>query len=150
MLAPIAEFIGRVSDRRSSTALFSMCVFMLFGLIDAAVDKLMLQARVDFYVHTSVQAAVVGIAACLVSVVLLTARGEQRKIVRQEIQRVMEVNHRLRNSLQVIAYAHYSEGAEAREMMLEAVRSMDSTLKELFPTLGVERRSEERQESILS
>lgn len=151
MLISLADFIGRVSDRRSSTVLFSTGIFIFFGLLDAAVDRLTLQANIDADIHTTVQATIVGLAACIIAVVLLVARRERRRVVREEIQRVMELNHRIRNSLQVITYAHYREGDEAhKEMVLDAVHSMDTTLRQLFPTLGVERRREERQDLVHS
>jgi hypothetical protein len=153
MLVPIADFIGRVSDRRSSTALFSLSIFIFFGLLDAGIDRLTLHTNVDPDLHTTIQATIVGLAACVIAVVLLVARRERRRLVREEILRVMELNHRIRNSLQVITYAHCVDPDDAhkaahRDMILDAVSSMDATLRELFPTLGVERRREGRAVSI--
>jgi hypothetical protein len=47
-----------------------------------------------------------------VSVVLLSARRERRRILREEINRVVELNHRLRNALQVITDSDFGETVE--------------------------------------
>jgi hypothetical protein len=56
MFAPLAEFIGRVSDRKSSTAVLALDIFIFFGLLDAAVDRLTLRANVNPDVHTTLEA----------------------------------------------------------------------------------------------
>jgi two-component sensor histidine kinase len=61
--------------------------------------------------------------------------------MREEIERMVELNHRIRNALQVITDAHFDETDEERKRMIsDMVVSMDQTLKHLFPTLGLERR----------
>jgi two-component sensor histidine kinase len=85
----------------------------------------------------------------VIAIVLLTARRERRKIVREEIRRVMELSHRLRNSLKIISYARGSVPDPIhKEMMIDAVRSMDTALRQLFPALGVELRGQDRSDSI--
>jgi hypothetical protein len=144
MLASLAGYIGRVSDRRSHIAWFSVCVFAVFFLVDALIDRVTID--VDPKLHAFIQACLVGLAAALVSLVLLTARRERRRILREEINRVVELNHRLRNALQVITDAEFGGTVETRKRMIsDTVRSMDLTLHQLFPTLGLERRHHLRQ-----
>ena len=139
MLAPLAAFIGRVSDRRSHIAWFSLGVFTVFLFINATIDRVTI--GIDPKMHVFIQGFLVGLAAAFVSVLLLSARRERRRILREEIERVVELNHRIRNSLQVITDAHFDETDEARKRMIsDMVQSMDQTLKQLFPTLGLERR----------
>lgn len=145
MLVPIANFISNIADRRSSTALFSLAIVMAFGALDFIVARLTMRNGINPDVHAALQATAIGLAAGLVAVLLLSARRERRNLVRNELQRVIELNHRLRNSLQIIADAHYFESEEAhRKMMFEAVESMHITLQQLFPSLGVERRKAPR------
>jgi hypothetical protein len=144
MLAPLAGFIGRVSDRRSHIAWFSVGVFGVFFLVDALIDRITI--GIDPKMHTFIQGCLVGLAAAVVSVVLLSARRERRRVLRKEIERIVEVNHRLRNALQVITDAHFDETDEARKRMIsDMVVSMDLTLKQLFPTLDLERRHSVRK-----
>jgi hypothetical protein len=52
----------------------------------------------------------------------------------EEIRKVAELNHCLRNSMELIADAHYFEkDAEHKRMMLETVKTMDEKLRQLFP-----------------
>ena len=56
---------------------------------------------------------------------------------REEIRKVAELNHTLRNSLETIADAHYLVAdAEHRKMILETVKNMDEKLRQLFPVRG--------------
>jgi gas vesicle protein len=144
MLAPLAAFIGRVSDRRSHIAWFSLGVFAVFFFINATIDRATI--GIDPKMHVFIQGFLVGLAAAFVSVLLLSARRERRRILREEIERVVELNHRIRNSLQVITDAHFNETDDARKRMIsEMVQSMDQTMKQLFPTLGLERRHHNRK-----
>ncbi len=141
MLARISEFVGRIADGRTSTLMAVVIVLIVFGGFDYMVDIAMLQIGVEHELHAATQATIVGIGAALATFVLLLARRERRNNIRDNLQRVAELNHRIRNSLQLIADAHFNTiDTEHREMMFGAVRAMDETLKQLFPALGFERR----------
>ena len=144
MLARLAEFIGRVSDRRSHIVWFSACVFIVYFLVGALIDRSTI--GIGPKIHTLIQGCLVGLAAGIVSVILLSARRQRRKLLREEINRIVELNHRLRNALQVITDADFEETNEGRKRMIsDMVQSMDLTLKRLFPTLGLERRQQFRK-----
>ena len=50
-----------------------------------------------------------------------------------------ELNHHLRNSLQIIVGAHYiAKDEEPTRMMLETAQAIDQVLKRLFPAAGGE------------
>jgi hypothetical protein len=92
-------------------------------------------------IHAAALATFVGFGAGLATLVLLMARRERRKLVQDELHRLAELNHRLRNSLQIIAYAHYTTEDEShKKLMLDAVSSIDASLKLLIPVLGFEQR----------
>ncbi len=141
MLARIASFIGYVSDRRRRTYLFSAAVFTFFGLVASGVDLITLQRGFDPDIHTIVESFCIAATAGLVSLLLLSARAEQRRLAREELARVAELNHRLRNALQVIKYANHLD-PEHQEMMIEAVDSMETALRQLFPAVASARRSD--------
>lgn len=145
MLVRVAEFVGQVSDKRSSSALFSLGILVAFGLFDLFVDFALNLAGVSPALEAAVQAAIVGIGAGIVSYWLLAARRRRRMMVREELTRVAELNHHLRNSLQIIVGAHYiAKDEEHAKMMLETAQTIDQVLKRLFPTAGIERRATTR------
>ena len=138
MLIDLARFIGDVSDRRSSTVMFSLATAVVFGALDAAFETRTSRKHEHPCPHTFVRASSIGVAAGITALVLLEARRDRRARIRGELTRLFELNHRLRNSLQIIADAHYLEpNDEHRGMMFETVSSMDETLKQLFPSVGL-------------
>ncbi len=145
MFASLADFIGRIADRRSSAVLFSFGIATVFGAVDAILDRGLISVGSAVELHTAFEASTIALLAGVISFVLLGARRERQRIARAELERVMELNHRLRNSLQIIADAHFAEtDEEHRNMMFETVESMRRTLQQLFPGLGLDRRKGRR------
>jgi hypothetical protein len=94
--------------------------------------------------HAAALAVFVGVGAGFSALVLLLARRQSRKLVQDELYRLAELNHRLRNSLQIIAYAHYaSEDVAHRNLMMDAVSSIDTSLRQLIPALGFDHEKQE-------
>ena len=134
MLARLSEFVGRVADSRTSSLLGAAGVMIAFGAFDYFADATMLQFDIPAELHAAAQATFVGIGAGVAALGFLLARGERRKRVREELLRIGELNHRLRNSLELIADAHHdSVDAQHKRMMMEAIDSMNRALKDLFP-----------------
>jgi hypothetical protein len=144
MLNRIGDFVGRVADRRSTIFLTAAVVMAAFGCFDYFSDMAMLSFGVAPELHAAALAVFVGVGAGFSAMVLLLARRQRRKLVQDELYRLAELNHRLRNSLQIIAYAHYTSEDEAhRNMMMDAVASIDSSLRQLIPALGFEHGKQE-------
>src|SRR4051812_20957002 len=139
MLQRLANFVGEISDKHVSTIIAAIIVMALFGSFDFVADLAMQNLSVGPEVHAAAQAAIVGIGAGACALILMLARRQRRKMIREELQRVFALNHRLRNSFQVIVDADYiTHDDERKKIMLDTVYSMDSTLRQLFPALGVE------------
>jgi hypothetical protein len=144
MLNRIGDFVGRVADRRSTIFLTASVVMVVFGCFDYFTDMAMLSFGVAPELHAAGLAMFVGVGAGFSALVLLMARRERRRMVQDELYRLAELNHRLRNSLQIIAYAHYtSEDESHRKMMMDAVSSIDTSLRQLIPAMGVDHRKQE-------
>ncbi|HUO61319.1 MAG TPA: hypothetical protein VMU24_11670 [Candidatus Acidoferrales bacterium] len=147
MLDRLEEFVARTTDRRSTILLGSAFMMLVFGFFEYFADRLTLDLGINAELHASALAAFVGVGAGAGTFVFLVARREQRRIVQDELRRLAELNHRLRNSLQIIADAHYAGPDDThRKMMMQAVASMDECLKQLFPALGFEHRKQARPE----
>jgi hypothetical protein len=61
--------------------------------------------------------------------------------VRHDLERIAELNHEIRNALEVIAHSHYDAETEHRELVLKCVTRIDTVLKRLFPVVGGPRTS---------
>jgi len=145
MLAVLGESIGRISDKKSWSLLFSFGITAFFGLFAFSVELSLEAGGISNDTRAAFQGCIVGTGTGIVSYLLLAARRERRNMVRAELSRVAELNHHLRNSLQIIVGAHYiAQDEEHARMMLTTVQTMDQVLKRLFPTAGVERRAMQR------
>ncbi len=145
MLDRIGDFVGRVADRRSTIFLTAAFVMVAFGCFDYFTDMAMLSFGIAPELHAAALAMFVGVGAGFSAMVLLLARRERRKLVQDELYRLAELNHRLRNSLQIIAYAHYTaENESHRNLMMDAVSDIDTSLRQLIPALGFETGKRER------
>ncbi len=115
---------------------------VLFGTFDFLVDMLMVKLAVPPGHHAGVQATIMGVGAGGAIWLILLGNRERRRRVADELRRVAELNHTVRNSLEVIAHAHYLSGVgeDHKRMMDRAVCDIDAKLKELFPVLGARAR----------
>lgn len=141
MLVQIGEFIGRISDRLDSLVAASCMVAIAFWFFDYSLEIELAESGVRPEVHAELLALLVGLGAGFAAFALLLSRRERRRMIYDELRRVAELNHQLRNALEIIADAHYiAENETHRRLILETVESMDTNLKQLFPALGVEHR----------
>jgi hypothetical protein len=84
--------------------------------------------------HASVDATVIAILTMsIVSGGILAARARRRRVI-QEMRTVAELNHHVRNALQVIRDSHLLPEEQQTQAVIESVDRIDSTLRRLFPT----------------
>ena len=82
-------------------------------------------------------ALVLSVLAALFTLLVLTTAREQHRRMREDIRRIAELNHQVRNALQVIVYGEFSsDSAEHRPAVLEGVEKIETALRELFPLVG--------------
>lgn len=80
---------------------------------------------------------VLGIFAAFFGLLVLTAARNRHHKVQDDLRRIAELNHQVRNALQVIVYGEYSPNdASHRSAVLEGVEKIQSALRELFPLVG--------------
>jgi hypothetical protein len=82
------------------------------------------------------QGAVVGLGAGAGFWILLAGLRERRMRIADEIHRLAELNHTVRNSLHIIALAHHAADEAHRALILECTTRIDEKLRELFPVVG--------------
>jgi len=110
---------------------------LFFGLFEFAVSRWLLAIHLSPNLHCCVQSAIVALGSGAALWLILLGMAERRKIAEDELCRCAELNHTLRNALEVIVLAHYS-GTDPRHkaMILESTNRIDQKLKELYPVLG--------------
>jgi signal transduction histidine kinase len=118
-------------------ALLATCIAIGFAVFERVADIHLARlglSRSDILIDDIFAALMLGLVAFL----WVTAVDEHHRRVRAEEKQELtaEMNHHIRNALTVIKYAAHSENrAERVRMTDEAVERIDSTLKELLPSL---------------
>jgi hypothetical protein len=101
--------------------------------------------RTPLRAHASVDALVIAfLTMMLVSVVITAARARRRQVLK-EMRTIAELNHHVRNALQVIRDSHFLPEDRQAQAVMDSVERIDVTLKRLFPpttTLYNEKKSE--------
>jgi hypothetical protein len=110
---------------------------VLLGLFEFAVSRWFIGVNISPNLHAALQAAIAGSGAGFALWLVLLGVIDRRRIVADELRRVAELNHTIRNSLEVIVLAHYTAAdCEHKMMVLECTNRIDQTLKKLFPGIG--------------
>jgi hypothetical protein len=82
-------------------------------------------------------AVILGFFAAFFGLLVLTAARERHHKVQDDLRRIAELNHQVRNALQVIVYGEYSpDTSQRRSAVLAGVEKIEGTLRELFPLVG--------------
>lgn len=140
--APPNEQVAKENPRESSSLstwrilLMALVVAVFVFLIGLGIDIALLHKQETRRVVFEVSDALGGLVAGGLSFRLLQYERERRARLRQKIAIIADMNHHVRNALQVISFHAYSS---ADKEQLEAVReSMDRiqwALKEVLPKL---------------
>jgi hypothetical protein len=145
MLVRLSELVGRISDSLIATIIAACFSVMAFGALDYLADFLLKYIGTRQSTDVVVQPLIIGVGAGIGTWLLLRARGERRKIIRDELQRVAELNHHIRNSLESLSHIQYLESNEQyKQIILDSVTRIENTLQHLFPAANVERRKSNR------
>jgi hypothetical protein len=139
MAASLGSFISASTRTPLRIVLSSLTGTVVFGLFDFNVSRSVVEAGFSPELTAALQAAIVGLAAGAALWLLLSAVAQRRRHLADELNRVAELNHTIRNSLEIIVLAHYaSVDPQHRDLILDCTRRIDAKLKELFPAPGSE------------
>jgi uncharacterized membrane protein YcjF (UPF0283 family) len=118
------------SRRRIWIAVVGTGVF--FCLFEFAVSQWLIRSKLPTNLHAALQAFIVGLLGMV----------ERRKMLEDELRRLAELNHSVRNSLELILLANYSNvDRERKALVLECTSRIDQKLRELFPALRKDRQT---------
>jgi len=107
------------------------------GLFEFLIHRLVLRTGASPLAQSLLDAAIVGVAAAFAPLMVLLIVRERHRKVLDDLRRIAEVNHRVRNALQAIVYNEYLPRSEdTRKAVLGGVDRIDNILQELFPVVG--------------
>ncbi len=132
----LGTFIVELGDSRPRAVLAAVVMGAAAAAGEYLIHESLRYSKFGQSMGALMDATTVGLAAAVATGVWLFAARERRKQVLREISKISELNHHVRNALQVIAHSHYGSDDPHTDMVLESVDRIERTLKELFP--GVE------------
>ena len=128
----IDRLIASVDSRRAAALAIVICG-ALAGLLEFITHLAVASLRPPLQFHAGVDALVIAVLTMtLVSVVIAAARARRYQVI-QEMRTVAELNHHVRNALQVIRDSHLLPEDKQAQAVIESVERIDSTLRRLFP-----------------
>lgn len=138
MLYGLGQWLVQRTDSHVNRFCFVVLSGAIAGLFEAALHIWVTSRLPHQLVGVLIDAASVGLLVGIITYLEVSALHARRRRLLVEVKVVSELNHRVRNALQTIAYAaHLPETTNQVEMIEECVHKIDCTLKELFPAIAV-------------
>jgi len=121
--------------RDSRLRLVALCVgvVLLVWIVGFGFDRLLARdgvTRTDILLTSN---ALTGIVAGFLFYSLTNSQRLRRKLVRERLRTIAEMNHHIRNSLQVITYATAADTDESVKLIRESVERIEWALREVLP-----------------
>jgi hypothetical protein len=121
-------------DSRARLIVICVGVVLLVSIVGFAFDRLLIKegaTRADVLLTSN---SLTGIVVGLLFYTLSNQERERRRLVQQRLQIIAEMNHHIRNALQVIKYATLAEShAESVELIRSSVDRVEWVLREVLP-----------------
>ena len=136
MFRQIGILIGHASDTPAHTIITVVIGTAAFALVEFIFHIALASLGVPILADAVVDAGLCGLTFGILLWVALAAIRERRLRVREDLDRISDVNHEIRNALEIITQCQFNAEPTHREMVLESVNRIDAVLKRTFPTVG--------------
>jgi hypothetical protein len=121
-------------DSRVRLIVVSLCVVLLVSVVGFGFDRLLRRegaTRTDVLITSS---GLTGIVAGFLFYTLSNQERERRRLVQQRLRIIAEMNHHIRNALQIINYATAAQShADSVELIHRSVERIEWALREVLP-----------------
>ena len=123
--------LGR--DSRIRLIVLCVCVVVLVWIVGFGFDRLLAKDGVTRNDILLASNALTGIVAGFLFFSLTNNERQRRKLVRERLHTIAEMNHHIRNSLQVITYATAADTDQSVELIRDSVERIEWALREVLP-----------------
>jgi hypothetical protein len=121
-------------DSRARLILICFFVVLLVWIVGVAFDRLLARdgvTRTDILLTSN---ALTGVVAGFLFYALTNIERLRRNVLQERLRTIAEMNHHIRNSLQVITYAAATQqNADSVEMIRSSVERIEWALREVLP-----------------
>ena len=121
-------------DSKARLILLCFCVVLLVWIVGVGFDRLLARdgvTRTDILLTSN---ALTGIVARFLFYSLTNVERLRRNALRERLRTIAEMNHHIRNSLQVITYATATQkNTESMELIRSSVERIEWALREVLP-----------------
>ncbi len=130
------KWVAELTDSRLNTAMAALAVGALAAVVEYLTHNAHRFANVPEQTWAFADACIIGIAVTALVWFLFVATRIRRRYVLEHVRRVAELNHNVRNALQVIVDAQYISRSPQTKAVMDSVQRIDTTLRDLFPIIG--------------
>ena len=123
--------LGR--DSRVRLIVLCVCVILLVWAVGFGFDRLLARDGVTRIDILLVSNALTGIVAGFLFYTLTNNERLRRKLVEERLRTIAEMNHHIRNSLQIITYATAADTEQSVELIRDSVERIEWALREVLP-----------------
>src|SRR5689334_8131720 len=124
--------LGEISSRKTLLLIFAFVIIV--GAAGLLFDRLLIRegaSRLDLMIASN---ALTGCVAGILLLQIVRRERERRAVIRERLQIVSEMNHHIRNALQVISFIVAQEQDQKTvEMVRTSVDRIQWALKEVLP-----------------
>lgn len=145
------EACGQVVENMRSSRLKSVSAFLIVAGLICAVgygfDRLLLQEGVPRFDVLLLANLLTGLVAAALFVQVRVRAEEKERLLEQKLETIAEMNHHVRNALQVLAfYGIKGDDKQAGDLINQSIARIEWTLKEVLPRGWDVRRQAEESE----
>lgn len=126
------KLAAAITDSNARMVTVSVCAFVIAACFKFTAVGMLLRFGVQSRYLRLQDAAMTGLLAALLVFCTLAAMAARRRYVRQQIQVVSNLNHELRNALEVILGSQYLPKSNQAEAILDSVNRIQRSLTELL------------------
>jgi hypothetical protein len=126
--------LAAITDSRTRIIALAAFLAIASGLMEYATHLALFTVGLPPPTLALLDALVIGCGFGLFTLAWLLGYRARRQFVVRDLARIAELNHRVRNALQVIVGTLHGTNSEQTRMIHDSVNAIDATLRELFPS----------------
>jgi len=126
--------MGIGENRRSREVVSFLLVALVVSVIGFAMDRLLLREGLHRIEIIALSNSLTGIVAGLLYLQVTRVERERRAATQERLRTIADMNHHIRNALQIIAYASSAaDRSESVDLIRSSVERIEWALREVLP-----------------